>query len=222
MKTYAARRRDALLLTCSLLLSGSGIAAETVRPGAVLFADALDGRPVAGWIVPPTSFAEAPGGDTAFLLTSGTPGLLAPAPRVGDESWRNYRVTVEILPAKAEGFLGMDFNVRASDGCGANLHFSTFRADGVLVLQPMRFSGPGSESWKLWPISQRKIPFPKGRWIVLRIDVGESVANAYLDDDPEPLCTFYDLPSSSGGVRFWASRGGSGYFRRLMVTSLPA
>lgn len=193
---------------------------ETMRMAAVLFEDPLDGRTVPGWIVPPAPFAKTPAGDTAFLLTSGTPGLLAPPPWVGDESWRNYRLTVEILPAREEGFLGVDFNVRKSDGCGGNLHFSTFREDDTLMFQPMRFSGPGSESWKLWPLSQRKIPFPRDRWIRLRIDVGETVANAYIDDDAEPLCTFYDLPSSSGGVRFWASWGGSGYYRNLRVTRL--
>lgn len=222
MKAITASGLAAIFMTLGMPVSGSESAMDGAQPGAVFFADALDGRPVAGWIVAPTSFAKTPAGDTACLLTSGTPGLLAPAPWVGDESWRNYRLTVEILPAREEGFLGIDFNVRKADGCGANLHFSTFRGDGMLVLQPMRFRGPGSESWKLWPISQRKIPFPTDRWIHLRIDVGESVANAFLDDDPEPLCTFYDLPSPSGGVRFWASWGGSGYFRRLVVTPLPA
>jgi hypothetical protein len=187
--------------------------------GGALFEDPLDGRSVKGWIVAPDAFEKTPDGAAAFRLTSGVPRMTAPPPSVGDDTWKNYRLTVEILPAAAQGFLGVDFNVRKSDACGANIHFSTSAA--ALALQAMRFCGAGSESWKLWPVSQRSVPFPKGQWIRLRIDAGDAVANVYVNDGPEPLYTIYDLPSSAGGVRFWASYGGSGYYRRLRVVPLP-
>jgi CubicO group peptidase (beta-lactamase class C family) len=195
-----------------------GFAETNVGAAAVLFEDPLDGRSVPGWIVPPTPFAQTPAGDTAFLLTSEVPGLVTPSPWVGDETWRNYRLTVEIMPAREQGFLGVDFNVRRGDRCGGNVHFATGRER--VRLQPMRNCGPGTESWKLWPVSQREIAFPKGQWIRLRIDAGETVANVYVNDDPDPTCTIFDLPSTAGGIRFWASWGGSGYYRNLRVTQL--
>jgi hypothetical protein len=207
-----------------MVMISSAIAVETkdatraAGEPVVLFEDPLDGRSVPGWIIPPGSFAKAPDGNSAALFTCEGIQPDKPVPMAGGESWRNYRLTVEIMPAREQGFLGIDFNVRKSDGCSCNLHFATF--GNTLSLQPMRYCGPGTESWKLWPVSQRKIPFPKGQWIRLRIDAGETIANVYVNDDAEPMCTIYDLPSPAGGVCFWASYGGSGYYRNLRVTQL--
>jgi hypothetical protein len=201
------------MVACGLVLAMTPIHAGTI------FEDPLDGGAVAGWTVAPGTFEKTPDGSTAYLLVKGSPK--APMPMAGDESWKNYRLTVEILPAGEKGFLGLDFNVRKSDGCGCNLHFSLSKRE-TLSLQTMRYCGAGTESWKLWPVSQRQIPFPNGQWIRLRIDAGEEVANVYVNDDAKPVFTIYDLPSSAGGVRFWSSFGGSGYYRRLRIVTLPS
>jgi hypothetical protein len=161
----------------------------------------------------------------------------------GDDSWKNYRVEVEVLP-EGRGFVGLDFHVRDDESGCCNLHFPaspwpvssgsdsqeavSTEADTQEGASPAGgkriFEGCGrwddvNTSWKLGPMSQRTAPARPGAWLRLRLDAGEAIANLYQDDDPEPVFTAYDLPFDRGGVRLWRYHA-SAYFRNLRVTAL--
>ncbi len=185
----------------------------------VLFQDALDSKKQDGWKVAPNNFVEHPQFGTVYLLECGKSGFPNSPPWVGDETWCNYRVEVDILfTSKEMGFVGLDFYVQ-NDGLGAyNVHFSP---DEKMKenLQGMGIWGQCNGAWKLWPVSQRRPHFPKGQWFKLRLDVGKTIANVYVNNESEPVYTIYDLPFSRGGFRFWAYYN-SAYFRNLRITSL--
>lgn len=191
----------------------SGIASNIA--GRVLFQDAMDGRSQGGWKVAPDVFVQKPQNVTAFQLKA-----KSEAPWVGDHTWTNYRVEVEILRTGGQ-FVGLSFHVQDDGVSGCNVHFSATDEDLQERLQAAGMWGHSNVSWKLWPFSQRQGKFIKGQWIKLRLDIGETVANVYVNDDPNAVSTVFDLPFSSGGIRFWEYRG-SACFRNLRVTSLAA
>ena len=185
------------------------------RAGQILFQDTMDGKERSGWKFAPDNFVEHPEYGTVWLLKSDGDDE---TPWVGDQTWSNYRLEVEILCAGGE-FIGLDFHVQDDGVRGCNVHFSAADRDRQEQLQAAGVWGKGNISWKLWPMSQRTAKFSKGQWIKLRLDVTETFANVYVNDDPKAVFTVFDLPFTNGGVRFWEYKG-SAYFRNLRVTSL--
>lgn len=186
--------------------------------GEVLFLDALDG-PAAGaaWrrAPQPAWYVEVPDGGRALRYERGTTWDAATQPWVGDESWTEYRVEVEIRPEKM--WAGIDFHV-ADDGASA-CNLTLFPGeDGRLAFE---FSGiwGAACAWKTQPIGQRFPSHVTGSWVRLRVDVGGEVANVFVAGDAEPVASFRDLPRSRGGVRLMAYFG-SALFRNLRITAL--
>ncbi|MBI4640122.1 MAG: hypothetical protein HY731_05480, partial [Candidatus Tectomicrobia bacterium] len=167
-------------------------------------------------IIPPDNFVQHPQYGSLYLLDwrkkrSGFP-------LVGNKTWKDYRVELEILPASKRGFLGLNFHAQ-SDGLGAcNVHFPLDGSGRNEVFQAMGIWGK-SGSWKLYPESQAYALFPTGQWIRLRLDITGEFANLYAQGSSRPLLTLLELPYSSGGIQFWSYLG-SGYFRNLRVTQL--
>ncbi len=191
----------------------------TRRDGEVLFGDRFDGSSTGRWPIPPISLTDDPAHGRALHLKAGDPNAAHWLGWVGDETWRNYRLEMDVLPVgEGNGFLGFDFHVQ-DDGSGCcNLHFPALPEGG-----DRRFEGCGryddaNTSWKLGPLSQRTAPVVPGGWMKLRLDAGGTVANLYVDDGPDPVFTIYDLPFPSGGIRLWRYHA-SGLFRNLRVTS---
>lgn len=180
--------------------------------GAVLFESPMSPQTV--WKVPPATFAD--GAYRADCWKDPAAPHLSicsgPRPWAGNESWREYRVEVELMPE--QGFSGLDFHVRNDGSSGASLHF--FAADPAVQL-----GGRWGTvvAWKLLPQFSASKPLAAGEWAKVRVDVGESIANVYLNGESKATATFVELPFASGGVRPWAWAG-SGRFRNLRVTVL--
>ena len=79
--------------------------------------------------------------------------------------------------------------------------------------------GYGQLAWKLFPFAQQTAKLPKGQWTKVRVDVGDTFANVYVNGATSPCYTVRHLPFNRGGIRFW-NYAGSGYFRNLKVTAL--
>jgi hypothetical protein len=197
-------------------LAAAGSSADALSPGRVLFSDALNGSAAAKWRRPPTTFVDAPGGGRALRHERGTTWDGATQPWIGDDAWESYRVEVEVLPEKM--WARVDFHVQESgrEACSVTLFHTP---EGRLNFEMVSIWGLAG-AWKLWPVGQREAPHENGAWARVRLDVGDDVANLYIDDDPQPLATWYDLPFRRGGVRL-ATYAGSALFRNLRITELP-
>ncbi len=188
--------------------------------GEILLDDALNGRGRAAWRIPPERFVEHPEHGTVYLLEARTGDAALWEAWAGDESLRNYRVEVEILPTGEEsGFLGLDFHALDDGSACCNLHFGGLPEGGERRFEGCARFGETNTSWKLGPLSQRTARTPEGEWLRLRLDAGETVANLFVEGGVEPTFTIYDLPFPSGGVRFW-SYYAAAYLRNFRVTAL--
>jgi hypothetical protein len=186
----------------------------------VLFQDSLDGSLREGWVIPPDNFVDHPQYGRLYHLDWEKKESKYPVkfPLVGDETWQDYRIELDVLPTSKGGFLGINFHAQ-SDGTGAcNVHFPILASGWSEAFQSMSIWGQ-SCTWKLFPESQAYAIFPIGQWISLRFDVTQTFANFYAMGASKPLLTLFDLPYHRGGVQFW-SFWGSGYFRNLRVTQL--
>ena len=191
----------------------------STRPaGTLLFSDPLDGSgPTSTWRTPPSTFVDLPGGGRALRYERGTTWGASTQPWVGDESWHDYRVELEVKPEKM--WAGVDFHVQDDGRAGCELTIIDVPGDQLAL----EVSGiwDGASAWKLWPVGQNTIPHTPNAWVRLRIDVGRDVANVYADNATQPFATFRDLPFSRGGIRL-AAYAGSAFFRHLRVSTLPA
>ena len=52
-----------------------------------------------------------------------------------------------------------------------------------------------------------------------RLDIGTDVINVFVNNDSTPVYTSYNLPYSSGGVRFWQYYGAA-YIKNFKITKL--
>jgi hypothetical protein len=188
--------------------------------GGILFRDALNGEPESAWRIAPERFVDDPKYGTVYRMDPVEDYSELSAAWVGDETWSNYSLEAEMLATgEDDGFIGFDFHVQdAGDRC-CNLHFFSSRDNPRVLFEGCGRWGEENTSWKLFPFSQRGAHLPKGEWFKLRLDVGDTVANLYINDGSEPVFTIYDLPFSRGGVRFWRYAG-AGCARNLVVRSL--
>ncbi len=192
----------------------------THRENDILFEDAFDGRSADKWRIPPISLVDDPEHGKVLHLKAGDPNAGPWLGWVGDDSWRNYRVEMEVLPVGDDGgFIGFDFHVRDDESGCCNIHFPAFPEGEERLFEGCSRWGDGNTSWKLGPLSQRMAPAPGGEWTRLRLDAGETVANLYVGDDPDPFFTVYDLSFARGGIRLWRYYA-SALFRGLRVTAL--
>jgi hypothetical protein len=187
------------------------------RKGDILFEDAFDGGPDPGWRVRPVSVIHDRVHGKALRLRAGDPNAGLWLGWGGDDTWRNYRVEVEVLP-QGRGFVGLDFHARDDQSGCCNLHFPASPGERRAFEGCARWNDANT-SWKLGPWSQRTVPAREGEWLRLRLDAGETVANLFVDDDPDPVFTVYDLPFDRGGIRLWRYHA-SALFRNLRVTAL--
>ena len=147
--------------------------------GDVIFEDRFDGGAEELWRIPPISLVDDPEHGKALRLRAGDPNAGLWLGWAGDDSWRSYRVEVEVLPVDGQGFVGLDFHVRDDESGCCNVHFEAFPAGGG-----RRFEGCGryddvNTSWKLWPLSQRTASVPPDGWVRLRLDPGRSEADGW-------------------------------------------
>jgi len=185
----------------------------------LLFQDKLNGSKQKGWKIAPNNFVRHPEYGSVYYIKPQKPPQTG-LPWVGDESWCRYRVELELLPAgQGRGFIGLDFHVRNDGKSCCNMHFSDADTDHVEIIQSCGRWYPGNTSWKLMPLSQRRPHLKKGKWVNLRLDIGKTIANVYVNNDSTPVYTIYDLPFTSGGIRLWTNNGAA-YARNLKITSL--
>jgi hypothetical protein len=190
------------------------------RSDLVLFHDPLTGPARDGWRVPPTRFEDAPGGCQAFLLEPGEGRTVANPPWVGDETWGAYRIEFDVCATgEKDGWVGPDFHVRDSGlGC-CNLQFYSASDRDEVIFESSARWWPDDLGWKLYPMAQRTVRMPKGKWARVRVDVGGDLANVFVGGDAEPCYTVRYLPFSRGGIRLW-NYVGSAFLRDLRVTAL--
>ncbi|MBW1688976.1 MAG: hypothetical protein JRS35_28455 [Deltaproteobacteria bacterium] len=190
------------------------------REGKLLFEDRFDGRSTGEWAIAPISLIEDPEQGRVLHLKEGDPNAAPWLGWAGDDTWKNYRLELEVQPVgEGSGFLGFDFHVQSDESCCCNVHFPAFPEGGKRVFEGCGRYDDANTSWKLGPLSQRTAPGAAGEWLRLRLDAGETVANLYAGDVPEPVFTIYDLPFASGGIRLWRYYA-SAYLRNLRVTAL--
>ena len=201
------------------------VCGDNSQTGKVMFQDALNGEFVSGWRVAPENFVDLPEYGKVYMLESKKRGedefFAQNAPWVGDESWKNYRIEIEVYPTGGH-WVGMDFHVQDDGESGFDICFFTFDSTRTYVLEAWDFRGgyDGAWAWKLWPLSQKSPLVESGKWLKLRVDVGETVANVYINDFSEPVFTVYDIPFAKGGIRFFSLSEGKAYLRNFKVTSL--
>lgn len=188
------------------------------KESRVLFTDKLNGSTQKGWVVGPADYVAHSEFGVVYFIKPQIPPLTG-MPCVGNDCWRCYRVELDVLPAgQGMGFIGLDYHVQENGAC-CNMHFSDTGTFHQEIFQSAVRWNNANTSWKLEPSSQRRPEFKKGEWIKLRLDVGENVANVYVNNDSIPVQTIYDLPFVNGGIRFF-SYGGSAFIRNLVVTFL--
>ncbi len=190
------------------------------QKGKILFQDPLNGKTVSGWKVPPADFVDHHLHGKVYQVE--TELFFKNPPWVGDETWDNYRVEIEILPTGGH-WVGLDCHVQDDGLSGFNIQFFTFDTTREVTLEALSFTGgyeKGACSWKLWPVSQKSPLVEKDQWIKFRIDVGDTIVNAYINNDTEPVFTVYDMPYSNGGVRLFSYYEGKAYLRNFRVTQL--
>jgi len=208
------------LLPILLVINVTSFSCVSQEKSKALFQDPLNGEFVSGWKVPPENFVDHPIHGKVYQIESEK--FLENPPWVGDETWRNYRAEIEILPTGGH-WVGLDCHVQDDGLSGFNIEFFTFDSTRAITLEALSFEGgnaEGAAAWKLWPVSQKNPLVKKDQWIKFRIDVGESIVNAYINDYTEPVFTVYDMPYSNGGVRLFSYHKGKAYLRNFRVTSL--
>ncbi|MEW6236037.1 MAG: hypothetical protein AB1656_11670, partial [Candidatus Omnitrophota bacterium] len=211
--------RVAKNITFILLILESIMPAAHSQSNDILFENPLDGVQKAEWIDNPTTFVDHPKFGKAFHLQSAKSEYPTTSCWIGDESWGPYRVEFECLcEGEGGGFIGLDFFVSNDGEHGCNFEFYIPKSGDQIAFEHTGRWGKNAV-WKLWPFSPPQKIFAKEKWIPLRLDAGETIANLYANGDPNPAYTIYDLPFSKGGVRFWEYYG-SAYFRNLRVTKL--
>ncbi|MBN2007743.1 hypothetical protein JW960_00190 [candidate division KSB1 bacterium] len=192
-------------------------------PGTILFEDSLNGSVQhEAWKVAPNRFVELPGNETVFQLQATPTDTFVLHPWVGDNSWENIRLEVEFLVTDStrSGFIGLQFHIQDDSVRCCNLAF--YIGGNINDERRVETTGhwsKGNLSWKLWPFAQRSFQLESDKWFKLRMDIGKTIANVYVNKDSTPVYTTYDLPFANGGIRFW-QYGGSAYFRNLKVTAL--
>jgi hypothetical protein len=198
------------------LVAVLGVASLTAsRADRVLAADPLDGSGTAAWRRAPSTFVEAPSGGRAFRCVRGATIDPATLPWIGDASWSAYRVEVDVLPEK--NWAGIDFHVQEDgrEGC----EVTVIHVPENQIVFEIAGIWDGAYGWKLWPVGQRRIPHEDRRWVHVRLDVGATSANLYIDGSQEPAASFHDLPFAHGGVRL-ATYAGSALFRNLRIVEI--
>lgn len=183
-----------------------------------LFEDRFDGLVDPDWRIRPVVQIEHPVHGSVLHLKEGDPNAGPWLGWAGNDSWRNYRVELEVLP-EGRGFVGFDFHVRDNESGCCNLHFPASPEGERRIFEGCGRWGDANTSWKLGPLSQRTAVARPGEWMRLRLDVGGAIANLFVDDATEPVFTVYDLPFDRGGIRLWRYRA-SAFFRNLRVTEL--
>jgi hypothetical protein len=185
----------------------------------ILFEDRFDGRSADRWPIPPIQLIDDPEHGKVLHLKPGDPNAGHWLGWAGDDTWRSYRLEMEVLPVgEGSGFLGFDFHVQGDESGCCNVHFPAFPEGGERRFEGCGRYDDGNTSWKLGPLSQRTAPAVKGEWLRLCLDAGDTVANLYVGDDAQPVFTMYDLPFASGGIRLWRYYA-SALFRNLRVTA---
>lgn len=213
------------ILSMVLIINSMFSCNHNLQTGKVMFQDALNGEYVNGWRIGPKNFTDLSGYGKVYVIKSKKSGenefFAQNTPWVGDESWENYRIEIEVYPTGGH-WVGMDFHVQDDGESGFNVCFFTFDSTRTYILEAMDYRGgyDGACAWKLWPVSQKSPLIEKGKWLKLRIDVGETIANIYMNDFSKPVFTVYDIPFSKGGVRFFSLSEGKAYLRDFKVTSL--
>jgi hypothetical protein len=183
------------------------------------FYDPLDGKRRNQWIIAPDNFVKHPDYGTLYQLDYRR--KKTGFPMVGNSSWRNYRIELEVLPTSRGGFLGVNFRVQPNGSGACNFHFPIDESGKSEAFQSMGIWGK-SCGWKLYPESQSYALFPIKKWLPIRIDVMQTFANLYIHQKgSKPIVTFFDLPFDCGGVQFWSFLG-SGHFRNLRVHELSS
>ncbi|MFH1073645.1 MAG: hypothetical protein V1752_01010 [Candidatus Firestonebacteria bacterium] len=180
----------------------------------VLFKDTLNGTAAGSWIIAPKDFRSWPWGCLCLLDTAARKKRQA-LPKVGDQSWSKYRVEFDFLPKSLKGYTGLNFHVQ-SNGDACNLHFPSGASGRNEAFQTMYIYGK-SMSWKLYPESQGYGLFRGDSWSHLRLDVGKTLANLFVNG--APVLTMFDLPFNAGGIEFW-SYYGQVYIRNVTVIDL--
>ncbi len=200
--------------------AAEGVEMREYESGEILFEDPLDGTKVDGWRVAPGHFVEHPEHGTVYLLepAEGERTTKNP-PWVGDENWTWYRVEFEVCTTgENDGWVGPDFHVMDDGFCNNLQVYTTHDRDDVIFESSGRWT-EGQLAWKLFPFAQEMARLPKGEWAKVRMDVGDTFANVYVNDATRPCYTVRYLPFARGGIRLW-NYVGSGYFRNLRVTAL--
>jgi hypothetical protein len=178
-------------------------------PGTVLFQDPLDGRKVDGWIIAPANFVSIPDHGTALKLEPTRPDSFVFSPWVGNSTWDNYRIEVEMLVTnERKGFIGIQFHIQEDSVQCCNLGFYVGgEIESDRYFETSVHYNKANLSWKLWPFSQKSFRIRENEWLKLRMDIGPEIANVYLNGDSTPVYTTYDLPFKTGGIRFWQYGG---------------
>jgi hypothetical protein len=209
-----------LFITVLLLIGNCGLL--FADSSNVLIEDPLDGSIVPAWRIIPGNYIRLAEHGMVYHLQPKQSGSSSPLPWVGDQSWEKYRIEIEFIIKNGEnsGFIGLQFHVQEDSVRSNNIGF--FCGGELPSERWMETSAHYSESnlsWKLWPFSQKSFDLLANTWTKLRIDVGETIANVYVNNDTLPVYTTYALPYATGGVRFW-SYGGSAYLKNFKITDL--
>ncbi len=209
-----------LLLQKTFLLLAIIINSGVAQVNNILFEDKLNGELIPGWRSAPKQFVELPETGKVMLFESESVFPVNP-PWAGDQSWKNYRVEIELLPTGGHWF-GIDFHVQENGLEANNVQFFTFDTTSQTAIEAASIHGgyEGACSWKLYPFSSKYPVLEKGQWVKLKIDIGDSFANVYLGDMENPVHTAYDFPYSSGGIRITTIMKSKIYLRNLKITSL--
>jgi hypothetical protein len=143
------------------------------REGELLFEDRFEGRSTGEWAIPPISLIESPEHGKVLHLKAGDPNAAPWLGWVGDDTWKNYRLELEVLPVgDGNGFLGFDFHVQGDEASCCNVHFPAFPEGGERHFKGCGRYDDSNTSWKLGPLSQRTAPAAAGEWLRLRLDPG--------------------------------------------------
>lgn len=181
----------------------------------LLFSDSLKGASGPGWLHPPRDFRDVPGHGRRYLLDTATRRKRHPLPAVGDETWSQYRVEFEFMPKSSKGYTGLNFHVQPN-GDACNFHFPSGCSGRNEAFQSMSIFGK-SMAWQLYPESQGYAIFRQDDWSQVRLDVGSTCANLFVNGGP--VLAMFDLPFSNGGIQFW-SLASQVFIRQLRVTDL--
>ncbi len=211
-----------LMSICVAALASYSSAKDAIRvdlqSGDVMFEDSLQGSAGRGWKIAPANFKSIAEIAPAYLLELDKDGYPVSPAVVGDTSWGAYRVEVEFY-SMGGGWAGIDFHMQDDTQRGCNVSVYPVPEANAAVFEAAAWCSKTAFSWKLYPAGQRKSTVKPTCWNRLKIDVGRTVANVYLDGDPKPVYTVYDMPFRRGGVRFMAYYAPAA-FRNLRVTCL--